>query len=361
MANGKWKNILEYVWLDGYEVKNLRSKIKVVDAECRLGPGFTPDIESFPEWGYDGSSTGQATGDFSDVILKPVKCMHNPFFKSDSNEIANSFIVLCDIMNPDGSVHESSTRSGLVDLDKKYAEHDMWFAFEQEYTIYDATGTSPYNWPVSGFPEGQGRYYCGIGGDVAWGRDISDEHLMMCLEHNLCIVGTNAEVMPSQWEFQSGPLTALDAADNLWLSRFLLNKIAEKHHATISLDPKPIKGDWNGAGCHTNFSTKAMREKCGKEEWTEICEAIGERTSEHMAVYGNLNHERLTGDHETCSMEDFRFGESDRGAAIRIPPVTSANSKGYLEDRRPAANIDPYLVCKVLLETVCESESRVKV
>ena len=346
--------VLEYVWLDGNAVKNLRSKIKVMNVEEFRG--FEP--EHYPDWGFDGSSTNQAPGNKSDVILKPVRVIENPLYRPNASSGDMSLIVLCDVANPNGKPHETSTRAGLVELAEKYESHKMWFAFEQEYTIYDGEGTAPYRWPISGFPSPQGKYYCGVGDDVAWGRDISNDHLEACLWADMSIVGTNAEVMPSQWEFQTGPLEALDAADNLWLARFLLNRVGEQHGCTIKLDPKPIKGDWNGAGCHTNFSTRQMRNKCPEEHWTAICEAIGERVDEHLKVYGHQNHERLTGEHETCSIEEYRFGESDRGASIRVPPAIVKEGKGYLEDRRPAANIDPYLVCGVLLETVCGAYAR---
>ena len=241
-----------------------------------------------------------------------------------------------------------------MDAYNKYDFHEMWFAFEQEYTIYDMHGTSPYLWPKSGFPPEQGRYYCGVGADVAWGREVCDDHMGACLRAGLPMSGTNAEVMPSQWEFQTGPQLLLWQQISFWISRFILNRVAADHNLTIKLDPKPVKGDWNGAGCHTNFSTKEMRKDCADWQQENICAAIGKRVKEHIAVYGHDNSERLTGEHETQHISKFSYGVADRGASIRIPPAMAEFNKGYLEDRRPAANIDPYEVCNVLLETVCE-------
>jgi glutamine synthetase len=229
----------------------------------------------------------------------------------------------------------------------------MWFALEQEYAIYDKYGENPYMWPTQGFPAPQGRYYCGVGSDVAWGRKISENHMLACLKAHIEIGGTNAEVMPSQWEFQIGPLNALEVSDQLWISRFILNRLAEDFEATIKLDPKPVKGDWNGTGCHINFSTKSMREHLDAARVAEICGALEKNIDKHLAVYGKCNHERLTGKHETCSINQFRYGEADRGVSIRIPPGVLQAGKGYLEDRRPAANVDPYEACRVLMETVC--------
>ena len=339
--------ILEYVWLDGYDVPNLRSKIKMhyVDGTEGVREGVNP-----PNWGFDGSSTLQADGNNSDCILNPVRVVPHPLFRDNE-----AYIVLCQVLNPDLTAHSSNKRVSLQGAEVKHYSMEMWFAFEQEYTIFDAKGERPYNWG-DGYPEPQGRYYCGIGSDVAWGRKISEDHLQACMYAGIKLAGTNAEVMASQWEYQTTPMKALEAADNLWISRFILNRIAERHNATIKLDPKPIKGDWNGAGCHTNFSTKIMREYCPQEHIEKICGVFKKNTQDHIAVYGSNNNQRLTGKHETQHINTFSYGVADRGASIRIPPATASANKGYLEDRRPAANIDPYEVCAVLLETMAEAE-----
>jgi glutamine synthetase len=343
--------ILEYIWLDGYahnsehpdDVANIRSKIKIVN-------NFIGNIEDLPLWSFDGSSTMQAKGHKSDCILQPVNYVKHPLLRENNQD---SYIVLCEVLNADRTPHSSNTRALLREVYGRNIQHEMWFALEQEYAIYDKYGENPYMWPSQGFPAPQGRYYCGVGSDVAWGRKISENHLLACLRSNLQVGGTNAEVMPSQWEFQIGPLDALQASDQLWIARFILNRLAEDYEATIKLDPKPVKGDWNGTGCHINFSTKSMREHLDLARVTEICGALEKNISKHLSVYGKCNHERLTGKHETCSINQFRFGEADRGASIRIPPGVLQAGKGYLEDRRPAANVDPYEACRVLMETVC--------
>jgi len=238
-----------------------------------------------------------------------------------------------------------------LDLVEQYADQEPMFGIEQEYTfIKDGR---PLGWPLSGYPAPQGPYYCGVGGDKMPGREIVEQHTVACMKAGLGIEGTNAEVMMGQWEFQIGVLSPLDVSDHLWVARWLLFRIAEDFGVFATLEPKPIMGDWNGAGAHTNFSTKAMREDGGWDAIIAGCEAIGKRIDEHIAVYGVGIETRLTGAHETAHYTKFSYGTSDRGASIRIPWAVAKAKKGWLEDRRPNANMDPYKVTGVLVETVC--------
>jgi glutamine synthetase len=329
----------EYIWMDGHKpTEKLRSKTKILN-------GKTNNIDDLPLWGFDGSSTMQATGQNSDCMLKPVK------YIPDSIRGGDNVIVLCEVFNADGTVHVTNTRAHLRELAEKYKKQEPWFGIEQEYTLFQ--GIKPLGWPDNGFPAPQGGYYCGVGADEVFGRPIVEAHMDACIRAGLEISGINAEVMPAQWEFQIGPLGALEVADQTWLARWLLYRIGEEFKVSATLHPKPVSGDWNGAGAHTNFSTKAMRENGGMKVIEEACKKLDQKHAEHMAVYGAHNEERMTGLHETCMIDEFRYGVSDRGASVRIPMATAKDGKGYLEDRRPAANMDPYLVCAKLIETVC--------
>ncbi len=323
----------EYIWIDGAEpTAKLRSKTKIV----KKG-------DPAPIWGFDGSSTGQATGHKSDLVLKPVYTCPDPVRGGDSK------LVMCEVLMTDMTPHVSNTRAALVQISEKYADHDTWFGIEQEYTFFD--GVKPLGWPSNGFPAPQFGYYCGVGADEVFGRQIVEEHMDACLEAGLKLSGINAEVMPAQWEFQIGPGSALEASDQLWLARWLLYRIAEDHGASATLNPKPVQGDWNGAGAHTNFSTKEMR--ASLDECIKAAAALGERHALHIANYGYGIEDRLTGKHETCSYKEFKYGISDRGASVRIPWQVAVDKKGYIEDRRPCANVDPYVATRLIIETVC--------
>jgi glutamine synthetase len=330
---------VEYIWTDGHlPTAKLRSKTKIVE-------GPIENISQLPEWGFDGSSTEQAEGDFSDCLLQPVRFILDPIRGGDN------ILVMCEVFNADGTVHSSNSRAALRELSEKYADQESWFGIEQEYTFFD--GIKPLGWPDNGFPAPQGGYYCGVGSNEVYGRDIVEDHMEACILAGIEISGINAEVMPGQWEFQIGPVGPLDVADEVWLARWLLYRIGEDYGVSATLHPKPVKGDWNGAGAHTNFSTKAMREPGGLAVIEDACKKLGKTHEKHMVQYGAHNEERLTGLHETCSMQKFKYGVSDRGASIRIPMQTANDGFGYLEDRRPSANMDPYKVCAALMETVC--------
>lgn len=328
---------LEFIWLDGCQPEQgLRSKTKIID-----GPdNFT--LADVPEWSFDGSSTQQAEGSSSDCLLKPVAMV------PDSARSGNypSFLVMCEVLAADGSIHPTNARGSFEDDD------DLWVAFEQEYVITNERG-APLGFPTGGYPGPQGPYYCSVGETVAKGREVMEDHLELCLDAGLNITGTNAEVMMGQWEFQCFAKGAKKAADDLWLARYLLIRTAEEHRYGIEFHPKPISGDWNGSGMHCNFSTTDIREKGGEEYIKKVCEAFRAVHEEHIAVYGSYNELRLTGLHETQSIDTFSYGVSDRGASIRIPVATVQDGwKGYLEDRRPASNADPYKIINRLLATL---------
>jgi len=345
--------LAEYVWLDGCKpTQKLRSKIKVIENVQNL-----IDIHA---WGFDGSSTEQSEGSDSDLVLIPVRYIKNPLEH-------NSIIVLCEVMKSNMTTpHSSNFRASLRDvINKGGNELDSLWGFEQEYVLIDNNTNRICGWPKKGYPESQGQYYCGNGVENVAQREISIEHLYSCLDANLLIYGTNAEVMLGQWEFQVGhrnissdsrnnlKADPLMASDHLWLARLLLTRIAENHNVSVDFSPKPILGNWNGSGMHTNFSTSLTRnKKNGLNNIRKICVKLKKSHTEHMSQYGAGNDNRLTGLHETCKYTEFKSGVNNRGASIRIPNHVALAGYGYLEDRRPAANADPYIVATRILKTL---------
>jgi glutamine synthetase len=325
----------EYIWIDG--VNELRSKTKTLTSSPQT-------IEELPEWNFDGSSTEQAPGHDSDIILIPVAKFKDPFRKGEN------ILVLCETYNPDGTPNKTNFRYAAKKVMDAHSEAHPWFGIEQEYTLFDTDG-QVLGWPKGGFPGAQGPYYCGVGAKKVFGRDVVEAHYKACLYAGITISGVNAEVMPGQWEFQVGPCEGIDMGDHLWMARYLLNRVAEDFGIVVSFHPKPIPGDWNGAGCHTNFSTEAMRQEGGIKAIEDAISKMSLRHAEHIEVYGDDNDKRLTGRHETGHIGTFSYGVANRGASIRIPRHVAAQGKGYLEDRRPASNIDPYRVTGIVVES----------
>ena len=324
---------LEYIWIDGTEpTAQLRSKTKILKE-------FKGSISGCPDWGFDGSSTNQAPGNNSDCVLKPVRLYENP--------LGDGFLVLCEVWTTEGDIHETNSRFLLNDINDKHKDKEVWVGIEQEYTLYE--NGRPLGWPIDGEPAPQGDYYCGRNA----GENIARDHMDACIYAGVKICGINSEVMLGQWEYQIGAGNPVRISDDLWVARWLLEKVCAKSDIRVSLDPKPIAGDWNGAGCHTNFSTKYMRGHGGDEIIFKACMDLEKVHKEHIEAYGQDNDQRLTGLHETCDIDTFRWGVSDRGASIRIPWQVDKDKCGYLEDRRPSSNCDPYKVSKKLVETIC--------
>jgi glutamine synthetase len=293
-------------------------------------------------WGFDGSSTRQAEGHSSDCLLKPVAVFPDSTRK-------NGALVMCEVMLPDGSPHPSNSRATILD------DPDAWFGFEQEYFLYQ--NGRPLGFPAEGFPPPQGLYYTGVGynsvGDIA--REIVERHLDLCLDAGINHEGINAEVAKGQWEFQIFGKGSKRAADEVWVARYILMRLCEEYGVDVNFHCKPLGKDfdWNGSGMHSNFSTKHLREVGGKEYFEKLMAAFDKYKNEHIAVYGPDNHLRLTGLHETQSIDKFNYGIANRGASVRVPHSFANNGyKGYLEDRRPNSQGDPYKIASRILQTI---------
>ena len=350
----KGKIQAEYVWIGGSN--ELRCKTRTLAAPAK-GGSYTP--ADLPIWNFDGSSTGQAPGDDSEVLLKPCAIFPDPFRPGSGN-----ILVMCDCYLPDpngpkglGAAIPTNTRAYAEKIMTQCAQQVPWFGIEQEYTLFEPDKTTPYGWPKNGFPGPQGPYYCSIGTENAYGRAVCEAHYKACMYAGINISGINGEVMPGQWEYQVGPCVGISSGDELHMSRYLLIRVCEQFGVVVSFDPKPIPGDWNGAGCHTNVSTVDTRNPGGYrviKTYMERLAAPGKQ-EEHIAAYdisgGIDNQRRLTGAHETASYKQFSWGVANRGCSVRIPRMTEKENCGYFEDRRPASNMDPYIVTGKIMET----------
>jgi len=330
----------EYIWMDAEG--DVRSKCRTVDAS-------KASLDQLPDWNYDGSSTDQAPGEDSEVIIKPRAVFKDPFRPGDN------ILVMTDTYTPGGTPLPTNSRAAAADVFAGSEPEKPWYGLEQEYTLFNLDKITPLGWPTNGYPGPQGPYYCGSGADRSFGRAISEAHYKACLYAGLDISGTNAEVMPGQWEYQIGPAVGIDAADQMMISRYILKRVCEDFQVHVTLDPKPIPGDWNGAGCHTNFSTEKMRKAGGLAEIEKAIRRLGAKHQEHIDAYGEGNERRLTGKYETADINTFSYGVANRGCSIRIPRSTEADGCGYLEDRRPSSNCDPYVVTSKIYAT-CTDE-----
>ncbi|EFJ21481.1 hypothetical protein SELMODRAFT_151817 [Selaginella moellendorffii] len=331
--------IAEYIWIGGSGT-DIRSKGRTLK-------GPITDPKQLPKWNYDGSSTGQAPGEDSEVILYPQAIFKDPF------RGGNNILVICDTYTPKGVALPTNKRAKAAEIFNQKAVIDEvpWYGLEQEYTLLQKEVKWPLGWPLGGYPGPQGPYYCGTGAEKAWGRDIVNAHYKACIYAGIQISGINGEVMPGQWEFQVGPVVGISAGDQLWAARYILERVTEIANVVLSFDPKPIEGDWNGAGCHANYSTKSMREEGGYEIIKKAIGKLGLKHKDHIAAYGEGNERRLTGRHETADIHTFSWGVANRGASVRVGRDTEKEGKGYFEDRRPASNMDPYVVTSMIAET----------
>ena len=323
--------LVDYVWLDSN--KRFRWKTRVLKAATNL--------ENIPEWNYDGSSCGQADcNGQTEVILKPIYFCRDPF----RNE---SVIVLCETFK-DGLPLVTNTRCWANMLFIKAKNKKPWFGLEQEYYIYDPETQQPMG--IDNKNIKQGNFYCKMGNK--YGRNIAEKHLQYCINAGLTVSGMNAEVGPGQWEYQIGPCEGILAGDELLVSRYILERLAEENSKSICWAPKPVSC-FNGSGCHTNFSTEEMRNEDGLRYIIEAINRLQQKHTSDMVYYGDGNKDRMTGLHETSSYETFSYGYGTRNTSIRIGNETVKNKKGYFEDRRPASNMDPYRVTGMLFQNSC--------
>jgi len=334
-----------YIWLGGSGF-DIRQKTKIL-------PKAPASVADLPDWNYDGSSTAQAEGHKSEIFLKPKFMCKDPFRKG------NAILVMCDTWNPDGTPALGNFRylAEKVFNVSETVNEDTWFGIEQEYILYKVESIH-FKYPIgfgrTGFNAPQGMYYCGLGAGYVYGRNIAEDHMRCCLFAGLNMAGLNAEVFPGQWEYQVGICKGISICDQLWISRYILQRICEENGLLAEFRPKPEDGDWNGSGCHTNYSTNSTRDASkGWDTMIAYCDALKTHHHGAMLLYGTGNEKRMTGLHETAKFDEFTYGIGARGCSVRLGNDAKRDGCGYMEDRRPSSNIDPYLSCSALADITC--------
>ncbi|VDO91137.1 unnamed protein product, partial [Heligmosomoides polygyrus] len=306
-----------YVWIDGTG-EYCRSKTRTLDGD----PGTWLCC-------------------FQNTHLGPVTIYPDPFFGGHHK------LVLCEVLDAQKQPTKTNHRHACNEVMEKIKSTNPWFGMEQEYLLLDRDGY-PLGWPKHGYPAPQGPYYCGVGADKTFGREVVETHYRASLYAGLALFGTNAEVTPGQWEFQLGQCVGIEMGDQLWMARYLLHRVAEQFGVSVTFHPKPVtKGDWNGAGCHCNFSTDEMRAEGGIKA-IEAMPKLEATHKEAIRVYDPHDGE----DNKLSSAEVFSWGVANRAASVRIPRGVALAKKGYLEDRRPSSNCDPYQVTRMIAESI---------
>jgi len=337
----------------------------VIDGVCTDGMSFdlcskTLTLEKAPQSVHDlpvwSISWEDEKGCATEVHMVPRRIYRDPFRPGDN------VLVLCDCYDePDlgsGENHGGpaffNTRAGCDAVMSRAMGlgDDPWFGMEQEYYLLDVRTRQPLGWPQDGLlGKHDDAYFCSVGAQKSIAREVVEAHARGCMYAGIKFGGINSEVAPSQWEFQIGPCSGIQAGDDLWAARYILQRVCEMYKICVTFDPKPVPG-WAGIGCHTNYSTVATRTKPGGyDAMLKQIAKLRARHHEHMLSYGHGNERRLTGVEHTAGINDFSYGVADRSASIRIGNKIVEQDCGYYEDRRPAANMDPYLVTKLLVET----------
>ncbi|KAH1005778.1 glutamine synthetase 2 cytoplasmic isoform X1 [Dendroctonus ponderosae] len=333
------KTQISYVWIDGTGL-DLRMRTRTLS--------FTPcNYKDCPNWSFDGSSTFFSTPEQSDNYIVPIAMYADPFRRG------NNKMVLCETFSHDKKPTKTNHRQCCIEVLNKVCEQEVMFGFEQEFYLIGPQG-DPYGWPCGSTPKSSGKNYSGIGSQRVVGREVLECIYRCCLYSGIEIYGTTAERAYGQWEVLTGPTLSIKAADDLWMARYIIQRVAEEFGLSASFKANLVK---NGvpSGLHTNMSTKCTRDDGGLKHIQDYICKLEKNHKTDQKYYdcseGKHLKERLTGRHHTCNIEKFKSGVGDRTACIRISPAVADKKKGFFEDRRPCSCADPYNIITALVNT----------
>lgn len=342
--------ILEYIWIDGRG--NLRSKYRTAFPKFDSYADAAHNYIAVKDWNYHDSSTYQASTENTEIALIPVAYYLNPFF-----EQGRAFLILCKTYNADGSPTNTNFRHDAEKLFESSTSHylDPYFRINQEYFIIQSSGTTNFA-PLCSYEQPQPDYYCGVGNVTL--RNLAEKHYQYCLNAHLKISAVNAEMEPTQWQFQIGPSSKISASDELWVARYILVKLSEEFRVCICFKPKSLPNPSNSSSLHlhTSFSTQETRDaqnQNGLKCIYQYIDRLSKKHTEHICIYGH-NSNRV---HSGSDYHTFSFASGYRGNNICIPKSVLKAGCGYLEDMRPASNADPYRVTAAIFSTACLSST----
>ncbi|XP_070391237.1 glutamine synthetase-like isoform X1 [Dermacentor albipictus] len=337
-----------YVFVDA-TLENVRSKMRVLRYEPK-------SPEECPRSTFCGAGTDQwpDAGVDSELYLLPVALFKDPFLKGRNK------LVLCEVLNADEQPHETNTRHPCKKAMEAVKEEEPWFGIEQEYAILEQNGV-PIGWPKQSHSlKCCQSYFYAVGSENTAGRQVADAHIKACSYAGVKLYGSNVEAVISQWEYQIGPLPGVETGDHLWISRYILQRVAEDFGVVVSFEPRPFKSlKMPGCAGHINFSTKSSRSEGGLDWINKAIAKLELKHELHLKAYDprkDANKERLRGNLMATPSREFSAAVSAKTVCVRIPRLTKVAGRGFFEDRRPGANVEPYRAMQRLVETLCLAE-----
>ena len=355
--------LADYVWKtpQGY-----RWKTRVFDDTFKLNESVKP---TFPIWDFNGDSTGQfnetsetsetseTTETSTEMVLTPVFVCNDPIrpgynHPKHGKNFHSGFIVLCEVTYQNEKPVRGCNRQWAKTVFDANIDKDPKFGMKQEYYIFDPRTQTPMGFKDNKSIRKQGHYYARMGENN--GRGIAEKHMEMCLSAGINISEMNANVGPSQWTYNIGFCTGIEASDQLMVSRYLLERICEASCVAISWHPKPVIGEWNGSGCHVMYGTKYTRcevenESDGYNYIKQTINNLEAKHSEMLLTFSDGNRTRLDGNNDSSLLDKFTWGVGTYNKSVSVPCQVMKSKKGYIIDMRPGADMDPYLTTATIL------------
>ena len=326
------KYLNQYVWSDKY-------------GEPRVTTKLESDHDINKLLCFNGLNTGQSVDtNNSDIYIRPVQRYNNPLIKR-TKELEPSIFV-CELMLDENKSHSSNERNRSIKVLENYEDVNMSFTLDFFVTKKNVPVAFLSNPP----PSQQGIFYCGVGGDIAVGQECANDIFQNANRADLNVTQLSGGVAPSQWTIKLEGTAKVKLLDDLICLRYIIAKSAEKYGVTICFHPQLLKEEWNGSACLIEYSNDKMRtdKECNYIRNTVI-KNLDKTHAEYVSKCGEDNNRRLIGTNNTSKNDEFTSAVGKYDCSVRIPKLTNVRGHGSIEDRRPGANMDPYVVVPYLL------------